>query len=77
MKTRRHAVSAPLALLSGAQIRPDRRRGRDHGIYRLPALRGLKKMAHDTFLGLRTHHVVIALIAIVIAIALASNYYLW
>jgi hypothetical protein len=34
-------------------------------------------MARDTFLGLRTHHVVIAVIAIVIAIALASNYYLW
>ena len=43
--------------------------------YRL--LRGLKKMARDTFLGLRTHHIVIAVIAIVIAIALASNYYLW
>jgi hypothetical protein len=34
-------------------------------------------MARDTFLGLRTHHIVIAVIAIVIAIALASNYYLW
>ncbi len=32
---------------------------------------------HSTFLGLRTHHLVIALIAILIAIALASNYYLW
>jgi hypothetical protein len=31
----------------------------------------------STFLGMRTHHVVIALIAIVIAVALASNYYLW
>jgi len=30
-----------------------------------------------TFLGLRTHHIVIALIAILIAVALASNYYLW
>jgi hypothetical protein len=30
-----------------------------------------------TFLGLRTHHLVIALIAILIAVALASNYYLW
>jgi hypothetical protein len=27
--------------------------------------------------GLRTHHVVIAFIAILIAVALASNYYLW
>jgi len=26
---------------------------------------------------MRAHHVVIALIAIVIAVALASNYYLW
>lgn len=26
---------------------------------------------------LRTHHVVIAVIAVVIAVALASNYYLW
>jgi len=34
-------------------------------------------MPRDTFLGLRTHHVVIALIAILIAVALASNYYLW
>jgi hypothetical protein len=32
---------------------------------------------HSTFLGLRTHHIVIALVAIVIAVALAANYYLW
>ena len=31
----------------------------------------------ETFFGMRTHHVLIALIAILIAIALASNYYLW
>jgi len=31
----------------------------------------------STFFGLRTHHVVIAVIAILIAVALASNYYLW
>ena len=30
-----------------------------------------------TFYGMRTHHVVIAIIAILIAVALASNYYLW
>jgi hypothetical protein len=30
-----------------------------------------------SFLGLRTHHLVIGLIAILIAVALASNYYLW
>ena len=29
------------------------------------------------FFGLRTHHLVIALIAIVVVVALASNYYLW
>jgi hypothetical protein len=29
------------------------------------------------FLGLRTHHLVIALIALLVAVALASNYYLW
>jgi hypothetical protein len=34
-------------------------------------------MARETFLGLRTHHIVVAVIAIVIAVALASNYYLW
>ena len=34
-------------------------------------------MARDTFLGLRTHHVVIAVIAIIVAVALVSNYYLW
>jgi len=32
---------------------------------------------HSTFFGLRTHHIVIALIAIVIVVALASNYHLW
>jgi hypothetical protein len=32
---------------------------------------------NSTFFGMRTYHVVIALIAIVIAVALASNYYLW
>jgi hypothetical protein len=32
---------------------------------------------NSTFFGMRTHHVVIALIAIIIAVALASNYYLW
>jgi hypothetical protein len=31
----------------------------------------------STFFGLRTPHVVIALIAILIAVALASNHYLW
>jgi hypothetical protein len=31
----------------------------------------------STFLGLRTHHLVMALVAILIAAALASNYYLW
>ena len=31
----------------------------------------------STFLGLRTHHLAIALIAILIAVALASNYHLW
>jgi hypothetical protein len=31
----------------------------------------------SSFFGIRTHHVVIALIAIVIAVALLSNYYLW
>jgi hypothetical protein len=34
-------------------------------------------MARETFFGLRTHHVVIALIAILVVVALASNYYLW
>jgi hypothetical protein len=34
-------------------------------------------MARGTFFGLRTHHIAIALIAIMVAVALASNYYLW
>ncbi len=34
-------------------------------------------MARETFLGMRTHHIVIAVIAIVVAVALVSNYYLW
>jgi hypothetical protein len=31
----------------------------------------------SSFFGMRTHHVAIALIAVLIAVALASNYYLW
>jgi hypothetical protein len=34
-------------------------------------------MARESFFGIRTHHLVIAVIAIVVAVALASNYYLW
>jgi hypothetical protein len=34
-------------------------------------------MAREKFLGMRTHHVAIALIAILVAVALAANYYLW
>jgi hypothetical protein len=34
-------------------------------------------MARETFMGLRTHHIVVALIALLVAVALASNYYLW
>jgi hypothetical protein len=30
-----------------------------------------------TFFGLRTHHLVVALVAVLIAVALASNYHLW
>jgi hypothetical protein len=31
----------------------------------------------SSFFGFRTHHVVIALVAILIAVALASNYHFW
>ena len=31
----------------------------------------------SAFFGLRTHHIVIALIAVLMAVALAANYYLW
>jgi hypothetical protein len=34
-------------------------------------------MARETFLGMRTLLVAIALIAILVAVALAANYYLW
>jgi hypothetical protein len=36
-------------------------------------------MAHQGFslFGMRAHHLAIALVAILIAVALASNYYLW
>ena len=33
-------------------------------------------MAREIFLGMRTHHIAIALIAILVAVALAANYYL-
>jgi hypothetical protein len=31
----------------------------------------------SSFFGMRTRHLVIALIAILVAVALVSNYYLW
>ncbi len=31
----------------------------------------------SSFFGMRTHHLVIALVAILIAVALASNHYFW
>ena len=34
-------------------------------------------MAREIFLGMRTHHIAFALIAILVAVALAANYYLW
>jgi hypothetical protein len=34
-------------------------------------------MARETFMGLRTHHIVVGLIALLVAVALASNYYFW
>jgi hypothetical protein len=37
----------------------------------------MSEESRPTFFGLRTHHIVIAVIAIFIAVALASNYYLW
>jgi hypothetical protein len=37
----------------------------------------MKETVGSTFFGIRTHHVVVALIAMLIAVALASNYYLW
>jgi hypothetical protein len=42
-------------------------------------IEGLTQMNRggSPFFGIRTHHVVIALIAILIAVALVSNYYLW
>ena len=54
-------------------------RGRPlHGLSALFRLRqDQKHMARETFLGMRTHHIAIALIAILVAVALAANYYLW
>jgi hypothetical protein len=34
-------------------------------------------MMRSSFFGIRTHHVAIALIAIVVAVAFLSNYHLW
>jgi hypothetical protein len=31
----------------------------------------------SSFLGMRTHHIVIALVAILIAVALIANYHIW
>jgi hypothetical protein len=31
----------------------------------------------SSFLGMRTHHIAIAVVAIVIVVALISNYHLW
>jgi hypothetical protein len=34
-------------------------------------------MKRSTFFGLRTHHLVLALVAILVAVAWLSNYHLW
>ena len=64
-----------------AEIRGDRGCGRGRPLHGLSALFRLrqdqKHMARETFLGMRTHHIAIALIAILVAVALAANYYLW
>src|SRR4029079_8566562 len=64
----RHAVPASLALLHRAQIRGARCRRGDRALCRLPV---------DVRAPMKRHHVLMGAIAIVIAIALLSNYYLW
>ena len=64
----RHAFSASLALLHRAQIRSARCRCGDRALCRLPV---------DLRTSMKRHHVMMGVIAIVIAIALLSNYYLW
>jgi hypothetical protein len=59
------------------KIRGDRGCGRHYRLHRLSALHRLTKMPRETFLGMRTHHMVIGVIAIVVAVALVSNFYLW
>ena len=46
-------------------------------LYRGSIMDLLHGRARPTFFGMRTHHLVIALVAILVAVALASNYHLW
>src|SRR5262245_57228278 len=64
----RYPISAPLALLHRAQIRGACCRGGDRALCCLPL---------DIRTLMKRHHVLMGAIAIVIAIALVSNYYLW
>jgi hypothetical protein len=66
-----------LGLLRDFEICSDRGRGRGRALSRPVEERIDKPMARGTFFGMRTHHVALALIAILVAVALVSNYYLW
>ena len=63
----RNTVSASLALLHRAQVRGDRGGDRTRTLYRLP----------DRLMEFQRHHIVFGVIALVVAAALAANYYLW
>src|SRR6478672_155607 len=63
----RHTVSASLALLHRAQVRGDRGGNRARPVCRLL----------DRLMEFQRHHIVFGVIALVVAAALAANYYLW
>ncbi len=73
----RHAVPEALALLHRPQIRRDRRGGAHHPLHDLQA--DLTTRAHHVKrkFPTRNHKIAIAVIALVTAFALLSNYYLW
>src|SRR5262245_9767710 len=64
----RYPISTPLALLHRPQIRGACCRCGDRALCGLPP---------DLRAPMKRHHVLMGLVAIVIAIALVSNYYLW
>src|SRR5262249_27777392 len=73
----RDTVPEALALLHSPQIRGDRRNRADHALHDLSAHLGNSAAMSQQPFPSRTHKIAIAVVALVTAVALMANYYLW